>query len=196
MDIETALDWANRVEGAFGKGYTAEQLLEIREAFQPLSDADGAKLFSTLKQTVKESYRVNVRDIDKAKAQAGIRGEAREGLRFEAVQWECQACGRGFRFHASPARDSEYMAVFSFCPHCGFIPRVAMRIDGDRVGYVRDQNAIAALSVSRDGKPSIIADYRAKRGEFFDAKKDRDGEMQRFKDREIVQDLAEKLRYE
>jgi type II secretory pathway component PulJ len=186
-------EWATRVTDYFGHGYSRELLADIAQAFLGLSDADAQRVYSQLKADLKTSFKVDLRAIAEAKNQLGIAGggQASGSPQFQTVRWICQACAKVFQFNYLPAEGDEYRDIFNFCPHCGFIPRLTLYMEGNRVSYKGDQKMIERLRIPAPGKKqSTMEYYKAKRGEFFDKIKERDSELALYKDKGLDEGLA------
>jgi hypothetical protein len=201
-------EWAARVTGYFGHGYSQELTSDIAQAFLGLSDADAQRIYTQLKLDLKSSFKVDVRAIYEAKNQLGIiGGEQYSGApQFQTVKWNCQACAKTFNFNYLPNEGDEYRDIFNFCPKCGFVQRVTLYLEGNRVTYIEDLKMIEKLSVKRDHQVAIgesvnyswMDFYREKKGMFFDKVRERDSEIKLYTEKKLDDEyrrLVEHRRY-
>jgi hypothetical protein len=188
-------EWAARVTGYFGHGYSQELTSDIAQAFLGLSDADAQRIYTQLKLDLKSSFKVDVRAIYEAKNQLGIiGGEQYSGApQFQTVKWNCQACAKTFNFNYLPNEGDEYRDIFNFCPKCGFVQRVTLYLEGNRVTYIEDHKMIEKLSVKRDHQVAVgesvnyswMDYYREKKGMFFDKVRERDSEIKLYTEKKL-----------
>jgi hypothetical protein len=188
-------EWAARVTGYFGHGYSQELTSDIAQAFLGLSDADAQRIYTQLKLDLKSSFKVDVRAIYEAKNQLGIiGGEQYSGApQFQTVKWNCQACAKTFNYNYLPNEGDEYRDIFNFCPKCGFVQRVTLYLEGNRVTYIEDHKMIEKLSVKRDHQVAIgesvnyswMDYYREKKGMFFDKVRERDSEIKLYTEKKL-----------
>ena len=177
MTSEKSAEWSKRVSDNFGKGYTQEQLRDLASEFSNISEQDAERLYSHLKVTTRSSFKVDMVAISEAKNQLGIFGgsASSENPQFQTVKWTCQACSKNFSFNELTADGDEFRGVFNFCPHCGFIPRIILFMEGNRVFYKGDEKTIDRMKIIRPGKEESEIDYyRHKTGEFFNRERERD----------------------
>jgi hypothetical protein len=184
-----------QVKGTIGHGYSQELTSDIAQAFLGLSDADAQRIYTQLKLDLKSSFKVDVRAIYEAKNQLGIiGGEQYSGApQFQTVKWNCQACAKTFNFNYLPNEGDEYREIFNFCPKCGFVQRVTLYLEGNRVTYIEDHKMIEKLSVKRDHQVAIgesvnyswMDYYREKKGMFFDKVRERDSEIKLYTEKKL-----------
>jgi hypothetical protein len=188
-------EWAARVTGYFGHGYSQELTSDIAQAFLRLSDADAQRIYTQLKLDLKSSFKVDVRAIYEAKNQLGIiGGEQYSGApQFQTVKWNCQACAKTFNYNYLPNEGDEYRDIFNFCPKCGFVQRVTLYLEGNRVTYIEDHKMIEKLSIKRDHQVAVgesvnyswMDYYREKKGMFFDKVRERDSEIKLYTEKKL-----------
>lgn len=200
MTNDDSTGWARRVSENFGKGYTPEQLRDLDAAFAPITEQDAERLYAHLKSTTRASFKVDLVAIGEAKAQLGIRGggQASDSPQFQTIKWFCQICAKSFQFNYLSADGDEYREIFSMCPHCGFVPRVSLRMEGNRVFYTPDQKKMELMNIKNIRGQSTVDWYKAKRGEFFDKVKERDSEIKLYQDKGIdeeYQRLVDRRRF-
>lgn len=200
MTNDDSTGWARRVSENFGKGYTPEQLRDLDAAFSPLTEQDAERLYAHLKMSTRSSFKVDLVAISEAKAQLGISsgGGSSNLPQLQTVKWICQICSRTFNFNYLPREGDEYREIFSMCPHCGFVPRVTMYLEGNRVTYIGDQKKMELMKIKNVRGQSTVDYYKAKRGEFFDKVKERDSEIKLFTEKgmnEEYQRLVDRRRF-
>jgi hypothetical protein len=200
---DEAVEWTLRITDNFGRGYTDEQTTDITSEFEPLDGVSAERLYTQIKLLVKSSYKVCLKEIREAKASAGISVSGGNGSpKCQTVRWICQACSKLFNFNIDPAKDDEYLDVFNFCPHCGFIPCVTLFQEGPRITYTGDLKKIEMLSIRRDHidasgqvqNYSWIDYYKNKKTKAFDKVRERESELRLFEEKGMLGKLAEAKR--
>lgn len=190
MTNNDSAGWARRIAENFGKGYTNEQLSDLDAAFSPLSEAEAERLYAHIKQTTRASFKVDLLTINEAKNQLGIiGGPTGEALQFQTVKWICQACAKSFQFNYQPNDGDEYREIFNFCPHCGFVPRVSIYMEGNRLTYIGDAKAIERLRIPNAKGVSTMEYYKSKTKPFFDKARERDSELTLYAEKGIDEDF-------
>ncbi len=190
MQRTEASDWAYRVTHNFGKGYTDEQTEDIVQEFTGLDEPSAERVYSQLKKTTRSTFKISVKEIFDAKMSLGIGSSGpSQNPQFQTVLWRCQACGKNFNFNELPNEHDEYRGVFNFCPHCGFVPRIFLHIEGLKVTYVEDWKIMKILENRIIDGEGLIQSYRNKRKDFFDKTRERDSELNLYREKGIDDEI-------
>jgi hypothetical protein len=106
--------------GGDGKPYRDEVVAEIAKALERLGDDDRGRIWSRLVEEERASFKIGVKEIVAACQYLGI--GYHQAKRLEVADWECDACGRTFKYYPVTSHEDHIEGIFDYCPRCGFQP--------------------------------------------------------------------------